>query len=191
MKKSKFIFSILSIAFILTSCETEDQEQLPEQSFETTEIEPSENTNGKASTFRYENVYRYYSGRGSLHTYKTQGGLGVGIGRREGVAFRTPVVKNPREINKALYSDMYFMLHPSKTDFVLTTNTTEFLNLVNRGWRDAVRGQFVLIQKKPGNGKRKLYRFYDARNSDHLFTKNYSEGINAGLKYEGVVGWVY
>ena len=190
MKKTKFLISILSFAFaiclLLTSCESENDDLPLEQVPNKTE----NNINAKSRALSSQNVYRYYSGgSASLHTYKTQGGQGIGIGSREGISFRTTVAGSHREIDFNTYNELYFLLHPRKIDFVLTTSPTEILTLISKGWKDVSR--LVLIYKNPGNGRKKLHRFYHTRNSDHLFTKNYSEGINAGYKYEGVTGWVY
>lgn len=190
MKKTKFLVSILNLTFVicllLTSCESENEELPLEQVSNATE----NSSNTKLRALSSQNVYRYYSGgSASLHTYKTQGGQGIGIGRREGVSFRTDVARSRREIDFNTYNELYFLLHPRKIDFVLTTSPTEILTLISKGWKDVSR--LVLIHKKPGNGRKKLYRFYNTQHSDHLYTKNYSEGINAGYKYEGVTGWVY
>lgn len=34
-----------------------------------------------------------------------------------------------------------------------------------------------------------LYRFNSLKNGDHLTTTNYNEGISAGYKFEGILGY--
>ncbi len=210
MKKIKslgIITMIFTFTVVLISCETEENLQeinneeidaniiteaieALEASENEPEITPDTKTTGKASGAVDERVYRYYQGGAtSVHTYKTQSGSGYALGRREGIAFVTPVSTTSTGVDRNTYNFLWFLLHPNLKDFVMTTSNREFWDLRRQGWKN-VTYRYILIQKGPGNGTKKLYRFYDEANSDHLYTKNYSEGINAGLKYEGVVGWV-
>ncbi len=176
--------------FLFTSCEKEDQDLLTEATINQQEITPDTQVTEKASGITNERVYRNYQGGSySVHTYKTQSGTGYALGRREGIAFVTPTSPTSAGVDRNKYNFLWFLLHPERKDFVLTTSSSEFWTLKNSGWRN-VTYKYILIQKSSGNGTSKLYRFYDVANSDHLYTKNYSEGVNAGLKYEGVVGWV-
>ncbi len=188
MKNNNFL--IASIVFatftFLTSCELET-EQLPEETKLDQTIEVDEK-----SSFRRENVYRYYSGGSkTMHTYKTRNGNGIAIGSGEGISFATPVTSNINSVDSNVYNVLFFMLHPQQKDFVIGSGVGEFVDLKGKGWKDVTGRGYVLIHKKPGNGRKKLHRFYGVSNSDHLYTKNYSEGINAGYRYEGVTGWVY
>ncbi len=194
MKAQKTLVKIATLLvvsiFLFTSCDRDDLDTAPETAHSKVEITPDTQTSSKASAVVNESVYRFYQGGAtSVHTYKTESGSGYALGRREGVAFVTPTSQTSAGVDRSKYNFLWFLLHPNLKDFVMTTNSREFWNLKNNGWRN-VTYKYIHIQKGPGNGTRKLYRFYDPANSDHLFTKNYSEGVNAGLKYEGVVGWV-
>ncbi|MFD2561815.1 hypothetical protein [Aquimarina rubra] len=195
MKTSKFLcwisMMLLTVSIVLTSCEAENDDFVSEESLVTPDsISNSEYGPKAAASIVNEKVYRYYAGGSlSLHTYRTQSGTGSAIGTYEGVAFTTPVSSTSTGFDRNKYNVLYFMIHPQNKDFIMTTSGTEFWNLRRQGWKNVTR-KYVLIQKSSGNGTVKLYRFYDTANSDHLFTKSYSEGVNAGLAYEGVVGWV-
>ncbi len=185
------IKSLLVAVFLFTSCETDNQDTSPEARDNEFEITPDTKISGKASGAVNEKVYRYYRGGSqSLHTYQTQSGSGIAVGNYEGVAFVTPVTTSSAGIDRNKYNILYFLAHPQLQDFIMTTSATEFWNLRGRGWKNVTR-RYVLIQKRSGSGTKKLYRFYNRTNSDHLYTTNYSEGVNAGYRYEGVTGWVY
>ncbi|WP_299253164.1 hypothetical protein [uncultured Aquimarina sp.] len=92
----------------------------------------------------------------------------------------------------------FFLLAPGNKDFVMTTSGAEKSNLLRRGFRDdSVKALYENIKKasyihnNAGNGRVKLYRFYGSSYTDHLYTTNYNEGINAGYAYEGAVGYIY
>lgn len=188
---SSFAILLFTITFSFTSCEKDEHEVNPDQNSNQTEITPDTKITGKAGGFTNEKVYRYYQGgSSSLHTYRTQSGTGSAIGRREGIAFTIPTSASSSGVDRNKYNFLWFLLHPQQKDFILTTSSSEFWNLRRQGWKN-VTYKYILIQKGSGNGAKKLYRFYDTKNSDHLFTKNYTEGVNAGLKYEGTVGWVF
>lgn len=178
-----FLKLILVTAFLFSSCEKENDDLPQEQTLDETEISSKMNIG-------YQNVFRFYFGPKTIHTYRASSGAGTGIGNREGIAFITPLTTDSN-IDTNAFHIAHFMIHPKSQDFVIVTNPTEFNNLVRAGWGNTSRGINVLIHKKPGGGRKKLYRFYHAKKSDHLFTKNYAEGRNAGFTYEGVVGWVY
>ncbi|AXT62557.1 hypothetical protein D1816_20065 [Aquimarina sp. AD10] len=193
MKTNKFLFSIFTsflISIVFISCEVEESTIPAEQIVKDADLNSNETT-GKSS-LRRENVYRYYSGGSqTMHTYKTRSGNGIGIGSSEGISFSTPVTTNVNSVNSNEFNVLFFMLHPQRKDFVIGSGVGEFLDLKGKGWRDVSGRNYVLIHKKPGNGRKKLHRFYGVANSDHIYTKNYAEGINAGYRYEGVTGWVY
>ncbi len=204
MKNHKFLFQIITLAFFIsfsfTSCELEKdslEEELvtvEEPILDNGELE-NLNTNDdvyKESTSRRltnQSARRYFSGGSqSLHTYKLARS-GASIGAYEGIAFSTPVISRGTAYDPNKFATLLFLLHPENKDFIMTTSGTEFRSLRRSGW---VNKSYYrsLIQKGPGSGKVPLYRFYSSSNSDHLFTKSYAEGINAGYKYEGIVGYV-
>ncbi|MFD0863097.1 hypothetical protein ACFQ1M_12855 [Sungkyunkwania multivorans] len=143
---------------------------------------------------RIENIRRHYAGGSlSVHTYKAESGSGILIGNSEGIGFRTPVQSGSgTSFDSSQLRFMEFFIHPQRKDFIMAADILEAINLKNRGWISTnVRGRNPIIHIRSGNGRKRLYRFYNAANTDHLFTKNYYEGLNAGYRFEGVVGWVY
>ncbi len=102
---------------------------------------------------------------------------------------------------------LFFLLSPGNRDFLLTTNVGERNTLLRQRWRNVseynlyeredpcrrilILNEFSYIHTFGGSGRVKLYRFYGASNTYHLFTTNYQEGVNAGYTYEGVTGWVH
>lgn len=196
MKSHKFLFSILTIlAITFTSCDAENDELIPEQVLE--ENTESIDLQSKSSISQTQ-VGRYYSGGGNtLHTYKVAN-VGTGIGTFEGRPFKLGLRNTPASANPPSgTSRLYFLLAPGNRDFLLTTSSQERSNVLRRGWRDLSTwsiynySQSAVIYRSGGSGRVKLYRFYNSPQSDHLFTTNYHEGVNAGLTYEGVVGYVY
>ncbi|WP_025740131.1 hypothetical protein [Aquimarina pacifica] len=198
MKKSNFLVSVffLTVLAVFTSCEKSEalSEETPEELGQAEifdEIEANlDKTTSSSKSISDVKVYRYYQGgSATVHTYRTQSGSGIAYGSYEGVAFTTPVSFSSTGYDTSKYNVLYFLIHPNYQDFVMTTSATEFWNLRRSGWSNVTRN-YVLIAKGAGSGLSKLYRFYGNQNSDHLFTKSYSEGINAGYTYEGVVGYV-
>lgn len=198
MKTINFLPRILTMVIIsvfgLISCEVDESTEEVLNSIETAELtEPDDSLEEIGAKNRAalanQNVRRYYAGGSStMHTYKVAS-AGAAIGSYEGIAFSTPVIASGGAYDTNKYNILYFLLHPQNKDFIMTTSATEFWNLKRKGWRNLTYGR-PLIQKGAGSGAKKLYRFYGVSNSDHLFTKNYSEGVNAGYQYEGVVGYV-
>ncbi len=198
MKNTKFLFQTTFLAFLilfsLTSCEVDNEESLVEEEQvidqeqlidPNTEVIHIENASMRLTN---QNARRYYSGSLTVHTYKLASS-GSSIGSYEGIAFSTPVISVSVGYDTNKYTTLYFFRHPLSQDFVMTTSAREFWDLDRKGWRRETFGR-PLVQKRAGNGKVPLHRFYSSSNSDHLFTKNYSEGIRAGYKYEGITGYV-
>ncbi len=202
--KTAVLALTLSALGVFTSCEKNEENLLEEPSvIENSELENS-NFKSRAALM---GVSRYFlGGANSLHTYKV-GNIGIGLGRREGVLFKLGTYNKlvtPRP--PAGTKQVFFLLSPGNRDFLLTTNTTERNNLLRLRWRNlsefnfrdreiangtVLFNQSVYIHSSGGSGRVKLHRFYGASNSDHLFTTNYQEGVNAGYIYEGVIGWVH
>ncbi len=196
MKKHRLLFSFLTILTIaFTSCEAENEELVQNQITE--EKVKTEDSQQKLTTYT-ASVGRYYYGRGTAHTYKAAL-VGIGLGTFEGTPFKlgiqnTDASAPPPSGTKRLY----FLLAPGNLDFLLTTSPVERRNVLRLGWRDLSTGteheinfkMAAFIHQSGGSGRVKLYRFYGTSNSDHLFTTNYHEGVNAGYLYEGLVGWV-
>lgn len=151
---------------------------------------PLDESNTRATV--QTSVRRYYNSSSTVHTYfSPETGRGHRSGNYEGVAFRTlGVTANSASPNGTRLAILF--LHPQGIDFVISTSAGEDNALSSRGWRTAgPSGNFVFLYRDGGNGRKRLYRFYKASVSDHLFTTNYSEGINNGYSLEGVSGWVY
>lgn len=193
--KTTLKLSILCIAtlavFTFISCEKEELDgnsSVSEDQIETSEII------GKANAI--VPVNRYYSaGSNTMHTYKVLN-LGVSIGSFEGRPFKLGTY-NYIQGAPAGTKQLFFLLAPGNRDFVMTTSTYERNNLRRSGFKDySVRTLYGNIQKAAyintsgGSGRVKLYRFYGASNTDHLYTTNYNEGVSTGYIYEGVVGYV-
>lgn len=188
----KFMVLLCAVMTLTVSCEKDEILETENIS----EVETEELSNSKAATF-LSPVSRYFSGgANSLHTYRVFN-LGVGIGTYEGRPFKLGVYDYSQGVPSGT-KHLYMMLSPGNRDYVMTTSGAERSNLVRRGWRDysvrtltgtIVKGAY--IHNSGGSGRVKLYRFYGASNTDHLYTTNYNEGVNAGYQYEGVVGWVH
>jgi len=204
--KSKIVtlaFAIGTLA-VFTSCN--DEEPLVEETSttETTELEPKELSSRSVGLM---GVSRYYlGGANSIHTYRV-GNVGVAVGRREGVPFKLGIYnKLITPTPPSGTKQVFFLLSPGNRDFLLTTSVTERNNVIRRGWRNLseynfrdrefrsgriIFNQSAYIHTSGGSGRVKLYRFYGQSNTDHLYTTNYNEGVNAGYIYEGVIGWVH
>lgn len=146
--------------------------------------------NSSRASFVNRNVGRYYSGgSNTMHSYRYSN-LGVGVGSHEGVAFNAPIASVGTPYNAGVYNRGFFLVHPQNKDFIITVNSSEFFNLRDSGWINKTFKR-ILFKKTAGGGTVPLYRFYNAQNSDHLFTKSYAEGANApGYNFEGIVGYV-
>lgn len=218
MKRSQLILKTLlvfSLIMTMFSCNQDIEENVPKlrteetdgdiiaKAIETMQSAPDDNKERiesfgityedfSAKAILETNVRRYYDSRRTVHTYYSpETGRGHRVGNYEGIAFRTAGVTNGSSLSGSTYRLAILFLNPSKTDFVISTSGTEDTNLINRGWTTAGPiSNFVYLYRNGGNGRRPLYRFYKASISDHLFTKNYSEGINNGFRFEGVVGYV-
>ena len=153
---------------------------------------PADQANGRlspSSSFTLRPFRRYYAG-GSLtvHTYNYQN-IGTAIGSFEGTAYTTWVAPLSATFNTSAFNETFHLIHPQNKDFIITTSVSEAVRLQRSGWR-LLNGQRSLIQKSNSQSVRPLYRFYNSAASDHLFTTNFSEGSNAGYRYEGRVGYV-
>lgn len=208
MKTKTVLFRMTVVAFVtafgFTSCEKEEDDDLLFQDAELTieelatieqdskAVETLELKNDATTrnTFVNRNVNRYYSGgSNTVHTYRS-GSLGVSIGTNEGVSFNAPLAPVGTPFNSSVYNRGFFLLHPQSKDFVISVNANEINRLISQGWSNRTF-QRILFKKTSGGGTVPLYRFYNSQNSDHLFTRNYSEGANAsGFVYEGIVGYV-
>ena len=202
--KTIIITAMVLTAGVFTSCETEDvllNENNDISLDETTSIKEVENT--ASSRTYYSRVSRYFlGGANSIHTY-TVGFVGNRLGSRESTPFQLGLYeKLVTPTPPAGTRQLFFLRSPGSRDFLLTTNTGERSRLLGSGWRDfseyrEIEGSEVLdiqasfIHTSGGGGRVQLHRFYGVANTDHLFTINYQEGINAGYRYEGVTGWVY
>ncbi|GAA0721671.1 hypothetical protein GCM10009430_23260 [Aquimarina litoralis] len=189
---SLFLGALVLASLTFTSCEKDELSS----DFESVENlqETPENLN-KVNTILP--VSRYYSGgSNTVHTYQVLN-LGVRHGTYEGRPFKLGTydfISAPPSGTRQIF----FLLAPGNKDFVMTTSTSEKSNLLRRGWRDySTKALYSNIKKAAyihtgaGSGRVKLYRFYGASNTDHLYTTNYNEGISAGYIYEGVIGYVY
>ncbi|WP_378174341.1 hypothetical protein [Aquimarina sp. SS2-1] len=190
--KSSIAFTAALAVLTLTSCEKED---LTLENTTSEDVSTTSEISGKAIAI--SPVSRYYAGgSNTVHTYRVLN-LGAGIGTFEGRPFKLGTydyISAPPSGTKQIF----FLLAPGNRDFVMTTSSTEKSNLLRRGFRDySVRTLYGNIKKAAyihnsgGSGRVKLYRFYGASNTDHLYTTNYNEGVSAGYAYEGVVGYVY
>lgn len=143
------------------------------------------------ATLTNATVNRYYDSGRTVHSYYSpEVNRGERIGNFEGVAFRTT-----GRIGSSGVSSNFKLLvlfsHPQRIDFVMSTSGSEDISLINKGWRtNGTAFNVLLISRTQTPGTRRLYRFYKASNTDHLFTTNYSEGINNGYALENVIGWV-
>ncbi len=209
MKKQNLKITTLAIALsvvgMFTSCEQEET-LLNEETTVKVKEEVSPELSARAPFL--SGVSRYFQGGGnSLHTYRVSR-VGANVGSREGVPFKLGIY------NKAVTAtppsgttQLFFLLSPGNRDFLLTTNVGERNTLLRQRWRNVseynlyeredprrrilILNESSYIHTSGGSGRVKLYRFYGASNTDHLFTTNYQEGINAGYIYEGVTGWVH
>ncbi|WP_299222441.1 hypothetical protein [uncultured Aquimarina sp.] len=190
--KSSIMYTAILAVLTLTSCE---KDEINSESTVSEDVSTTTDINAKASAISA--VSRYYSGgSNTVHTYRVLN-LGVGIGTYEGRPFKLGTydfISAPPSGTKQIF----FLLAPGNRDFVMTTSGAEKSNLLRRGFRDySVRTLYGNIKKAAyihnsgGSGRVKLYRFYGSSNTDHLYTTNYNEGVNAGYAYEGVVGYVY
>ncbi|SNR14839.1 hypothetical protein [Tenacibaculum jejuense] len=203
--KTGFLALTLSTMGLLTSCE--QQETLIEDPnvVEVSDVEIETTTLQNRTTLM--GVGRFFlGGANSLHTYRV-GNIGANLGRREGVPFKLGIFnKVSTPTPPAGTKQLFFLLSPGNRDFVLTTSASERNTLQRRRWRNVSEFNFqdresgsgrllfnqsAFIHNSGGSGRVKLYRFYGSSNTDHLYTTNYQEGVNAGYAFEGVVGWVH
>ncbi len=209
MKKQNLKITALAIALSVvgtfTSCEQEETVLNEETSIEVKEKTPLEVS--QRAPF-LSGVSRYFQGGGnSLHTYRVSR-VGSSVGRREGVPFKLGIYnKMTNPTPPAGTTQLFFLVSPGNRDFLLTTNVGEKNTLLRLRWRNVseynlyerenprrpilILNESAYIHTSGGSGRVKLYRFYGASNTDHLFTTNYQEGVNAGYNYEGVTGWVH
>ncbi|TCI85206.1 hypothetical protein [Tenacibaculum sp. M341] len=192
--------ALMTVAFgVFTSCEKNEETVIDETSV----VEETVVTSKVQTKTSLVGVRRYFlGGANSIHTYRVSN-IGAAIGRYEGMPFKLGIYNNritptpPSGTRK-----LYFLISPGNRDFLMTTNVTERNNVRRAGWKDVSEFNFVerdrlllnesaYIHTSGGSGRVKLYRFYGSSNSDHLFTTNYQEGVNAGYAYEGTIGWVH
>jgi len=205
-KITRLPLAILGVFLILASCNKEDipdQNVLEEADIEVSSednlpedpavsVDGNSNDNTRTNPFNLRVINRYYAGGSqSVHSYRYST-LGCSLGSYEGGAFTTWVsnqAPSSRPYNVGAFREAYFLIAPGNRDYIITVSSSERASLKRSGWRDCTR-LLGLMQKYRSVGTRALYRFYNAQATDHLFTVNYSEGVNAGYRYEGIVGYV-
>ena len=69
------------------------------------------------------------------------------------------------------------------------TGGSHFVSLDSNceGFRN--EGRYGFVYSSGGSGRNSLYRFANP-SGDHLITSTYAEGVNAGYRYEGPLGFV-
>lgn len=120
-------------------------------------------------------VYRFFSPVTGEHFFTSVYSEGIGAGYSyEGVGFDVVEIPVAGEVP-------IFRCYAGTKHFVSTSWNCE-------GTR--MEGRYGYVYQNGGAGLTALYRFYDYANGDHLETTVYSEGVNAGLHLEGILGYV-
>ncbi len=198
MKKSILIVAITAMVF--ASCEKDEV-----TSEELNTIQKEEVTDDVSKSSGLYPVYRSYAGAPyTIYSYRVKN-AGSYFGSSQGTSFKLGVI-NSRSGLPSGTRQLFLLQEKNNRDFMLTTSTTERNNIMGtRAWYDRSYSssnedlvgsgriyEKVYIHTGPGNGRVKLYRFYDGTGqSIHLFTTNYNEGASRGYRLEGVVGYVY